>query len=96
MIVCDVRIKSSAASISILWRLSGREAAAIRPSGSPVVKKKLDAEAVTPGLAVGIKTVIVIQRARSARNILLFIFVSLLGSKGMLSQDEQQSDESQN
>jgi hypothetical protein len=61
-----------------------------------VVKKKLDAEAVTPGLAAGIKTVIVIQRARSARNILLFIFVSLLGSKGMLSRDEQQSDESQN
>jgi hypothetical protein len=61
-----------------------------------VVKKKLDAEAVAPGLAVGVKTVIVIQRARSARNILLFIFVSLLGSKGMLSQDEQQSDESQN
>jgi len=57
-----------------LWRLSGREAAAIRPSGSPVVKKKLDAEAVAPGLAVRVKTVIMIQRARSARNILLFIF----------------------
>jgi hypothetical protein len=41
-----------------------------------VVKKKLDAEAVAPGLAVGVKTVIVIQRARSARNILLFIFLS--------------------
>jgi hypothetical protein len=60
-----------------------------------VVKKKLDAEAVAPGLAVSVK-MIVIQRARSARNILLFIFVSLLGFKGMLSQDEQQSDESQN
>ena len=59
-----------------------------------MVKKKLDAEAVAPGLAVGVKTVIVIQRARSARNTLLFMFVSLLGSKGMLSQDEQQSDES--
>ena len=55
MVVCDVRIKSSAASISILWRLSGREAAAIRPSGSPVVKKKLDAEAGAPGFAVGVR-----------------------------------------
>jgi len=60
-----------------------------------VVKKKLDAEAVAPGLAVGVKTMIARQRARSARNILLFIFVSLLESKGMLSQDEQQRDESQ-
>ena len=54
MIVSDVRIKSSAASISILWRLSGREAAAIRPSASPVVKEKLDAEALTPGLSIGV------------------------------------------
>jgi hypothetical protein len=49
-----------------------------------VVKKKLDAEAVAPGLTVGVKTLIVMQRARSARSILLFIIVSLLGSKGML------------
>src|SRR5215470_3355159 len=38
-------MKSSAASISILPRLSGRDAAPIRPSGAPVLKKKGSAEA---------------------------------------------------
>src|SRR5215831_8961550 len=38
-------MKSSAASISILPRLSGRDAAHIRPSGAPVLKKKGSAEA---------------------------------------------------
>src|SRR5712691_11275787 len=57
MIVGDVRIKSSAASISILPRLSGREAAASRPSGSPVVKKKSAAEAVVPSISISAKAV---------------------------------------
>src|SRR5215475_4260872 len=57
MTVGDVRIKSSAASISILPRLSGREAAAIRPSGSPVVKEKLSAEAVAPSISTSAKAV---------------------------------------
>jgi hypothetical protein len=43
-----------------------------------VVKEKLDAEAVTPGLSIGVKTVIVAKKARSVRTILLFIFFSLV------------------
>jgi hypothetical protein len=43
-----------------------------------VVKEKLDAEALTPGLSIGVKTVIVAKKARSARSILLFIFFSLV------------------
>jgi hypothetical protein len=40
-----VRTKSSAASISGLPGLSGRDAVAIRPSGLPVLKKKGSAQA---------------------------------------------------
>jgi hypothetical protein len=42
-----------------------------------VEKEKLDWEAVTPGLIIGVKTVIVAKEARSARTILLFIFSPL-------------------
>ena len=42
--VAEVRTKSSADSISSLPAEPGREAVAIRPSGSPVLKKKSPAE----------------------------------------------------
>jgi len=61
-----------------------------------VVKKKLDAEAVVPGLTVGVKSAMPIQRAKSARISLMFIFSPFFRAKGMLLQEEQRSDESKN
>src|SRR5215467_6969471 len=48
MTVVSARMKSSAVSVSNLPGLAGREAAPSRPSGAPVVKKKVAAHAGVP------------------------------------------------